>query len=171
MSNIIFLDIDGVLVTKESWDRPPVLVPGEELNGRKMRVRQAGPRCKSALEWLLEATAADIVISSVWGGYGIIRMRKIFKAWGLPGSRIIGLTPARHTRSEEIQAWLDDNQHGSYVVIDDDPLDLYNPSCPASGHEGHYVRTDFDDGLTQLLAAKAARILGRTRQVLAGSEA
>lgn len=161
---IIFLDIDGVLVTKRT------------LRQRALGKRVADPRCIKALNYILRETGAHIVISSAWRFCGLAEMEAIFTLWGIEG-RIIGLTPDLTTyptkpqmkraefrkyklakRGDEIQAWLDARQWGKRVqardqiVIFDDEADM--------GHLAPLlIKTAFDTGLTREHAERAIRIL------------
>ena len=148
---VIFLDIDGVLVTRESM--------------KEGGFRSPDRRCVERLNELIETTRAEIVISSSWRiGYSLDFIRGAFCARGFrhPAS-IIDRTPQIHwrkngndlivgsaARADEIRAWLAANPRETFVILDDD-LD--------AEIEGRYVRTSMDDGLCDTHAAAALRIL------------
>lgn len=146
---VIFLDIDGVLVTLRSFAM-----------GRSGLHAKADPDTVAALNTIIEATGASIVISSTWrlGRGGVGRMRDTLKLWGCTG-KVVDRTPdlpRPRERGDEIQQWLDrrEAQRGdveSFVILDDD-ADMAH-LMPL------LVQTEFERGLTTEHAEVAIRIL------------
>lgn len=144
---VIFLDIDGVLVTHESL----------KSGGSSCADRY----CVGLLNKLVEDLGAEIVVSSSWRIlHSLDFIRGALAARGLSKWRaIIDKTESIHyrteggmvvgcaTRADEIRAWLAAHpERTNYVIFDDD----WDAEI-----EGHYVRTDMERGLTNehLLAA------------------
>jgi hypothetical protein len=136
---IIFLDIDGVLNCKKTF------------NPRKLPYI-IDPKLLKCLETLLERTGAKVVLSSTWryDPAGLFSA----KHWGVP---FIDVTPDMPTqpRRNEVLAWLKEHPGvDRYAVIDDeddelDDLPLFQPSAKT--------------GLTQEIAAGVADYLvGKT---------
>ena len=145
---IVFLDFDGVLVNGPSFGSDG----GEDA--------AADPRCVHALNHIIEATGAAIVVTSAWridAGPG--EMRQTLDGWGVRG-RYLGCTPDQcgpghwGSRGSEIQGWLDEHRTlgvDAFVILDDiDDLD---------GLADKLVQTQFDAGLTMADASRAIAIL------------
>lgn len=145
-ARIIFLDIDGVLVNRESLGRE-----------YKLLIRpHRGPTplhrdCVSALNRITDATGAGLVISSTWRMFGLAKMREILAEAGITAP-VIGITPrlenmrgsiwVSQPRSAEITAWLAEHQGEveAFVILDDDSdMGALMP---------HLVKTKFEVGLT-----------------------
>lgn len=157
MKKVIFLDIDGVLVTHRWWS----------LRHSVSSIIEKGefdPVVQSDFEnWLLKHPDVNIVLSSSWrlldnNPYSIPFgwASRIGKESPFIVSRIIGITPILDKpRGEEIKAWM--NNHGSdlthYVIIDDDS-DMLEDQKP------NFVKTGFAYGLTRTLLKKVNSILG-----------
>lgn len=148
MSNIIFLDIDGVLVNRASL---------RQASGLRA---SADPKCVSALNKIIAETDAKIVVSSTWRRSGVNFVIQKLRSWGVSGD-IVGLTPVLNVvnveRGNEIQTWIDENtQLGkiitSFVILDDDDDMLHLTN--------RLVQTVFEDGLTESDADRAIGILG-----------
>ena len=121
MKKILFLDFDGVLVTDKCqmqlWETKGTL--------RDEHGVLFDPECVKCLKEIIDATDADIVVSSTWkmdmGLEGILRM---WSDRGLPG-KVIGVTPDIDPihRGDEIAAWLDSyGDDCSFAIIDDTPF-------------------------------------------------
>ncbi|MGM9702825.1 MAG: HAD domain-containing protein [Prevotella sp.] len=115
------MDFDGVLVT----DRCQMQL--WETNGTLRDEHGAlfDPECVKCLKEIIDATDADIVVTSTWkmdmGLEGILRM---WNDRDLPG-KIIGVTPDIDPihRGDEIAAWLDAcGEDCRYAIIDDTPF-------------------------------------------------
>ena len=140
---LIFLDIDGVLISE-----------------RFMSDNTADPRCVEQLNRITDRTGADIVVSSSWRHHGIQKVTLILRQWGVTGN-ILDITPDMRQLSPdkkrrcEILKWMDSYEgyswlNDAYVIIDDEP-DVY-----ASRHT---VLTDPAFGLNEVDADKAIAIL------------
>ena len=133
--NIIFLDIDGVLINQESLHKN----------------NSADPVCVTNINELARRTNSKIVISSTWRGRP--DLLNVLSKWGCNFS-IIGQTPRIEgvtstggilttvERGVEIKAWLDANKSivDAFIILDDgnDMAEL----------RGALIQTDFVTGLT-----------------------
>lgn len=146
---IIFLDIDGVLVTLRSFRKFKV-------SGSRAK---ADPDCVAALNKITEATGAVFVISSTWRYFGIMQVKESLASWGVTG-KTISITPRfddqpqEFRRSAEIAYWLNTNERydvESYIILDDEQDD----GTPTE----RFVKTVFEDGLTMQHAEMAIQLL------------
>lgn len=148
---VVFLDIDGVLVTARNL---------KQRNGR-YKVADAG--CVSALNHLTHVAGAEIVISSSWRFCGLSEMRAIFDFWEVDAP-IVGMTPdltrkegelyVAVPRGHEIQQYLDEHPETEcFVILDDE--------CDMAHLEPFMVKTKFDCGLTEHDAERAIELLSR----------
>ena len=148
MKPVVFLDIDGVLCIKGC--RPGTFAP----------------ECVTALNWLTDATAAQIVVSSTWRhGTG---WRERIEGKGIT-AKIIGRTPDLNdrnpgtviwtsvTRGTEIKTWLHRHAPRPFVILDDD--------TDMDDLRDYLVQTSFDSGLTRPLAELAARVVMRSERL------
>ena len=129
---VVFLDVDGVLITTASRSAPD-------------------PRCVAELNRITDVTGAGIVVSSSRRGAGVSSIARILRGWGVTG-RIVGVTPDRSRsrgplyiaspRGLEIQAWLDAHPEVTAFVILDDEADMAHLAA-------HLVQTDYAFGLTR----------------------
>lgn len=149
--NVVFLDIDGVLLTdsdgrsnREAYNKNLPFIQsklGEAYN--ELDLHDIGATLlfsKDAvanLKRLCEKTDSQIVISSQWRlnsdddrERSLRRLRLLFKLWDLD-QLIIDETPHLFGRDKEIQAWLDRYGNGrinSYVILDDIDLSRKFPN-------------------------------------------
>lgn len=147
---LIFLDIDGVLVTART------------LKGRSGLRAVADPACVAALNYITDTTGAKIVISSSWRFCGLEEMRLILKHWNVTAD-VIGMTPdltrkvlnvySAVPRIREVCAWLHSeiDDVDAWIAIDDD--------SDFEGYEHRLVKTVFECGLTMSDAEKAIGML------------
>lgn len=160
---IIFLDIDGVLNSIDYQNS--LLMSTDEKGISRAEIRDVygqtfDPRCENWLAYIIAKTKAKIVISSSWRFSGVFVMQKMWEYRKLAGE-VIGRTPIhtdnQHTvengeRGGEIAQWLKENEVENYIIIDDDsdmlPEQMQN-----------FVKTDYEFGLTRILAEKAVKIL------------
>jgi hypothetical protein len=145
LTKIIFLDIDGVLNSEESY---------KQIGTYKV----FSPKSLNALERILKVSGAKIVISSAWRySHTTQEMQDMLAGFGVT-CEVIGETPSTGpiyfesddtdiiqpiypTRGKEIKAWLDENTHGPiHFVIIDDISDMDELSS-------HLVQTSFEKGL------------------------
>ena len=148
--SIIFLDFDGVLINRQSW----LMASGSHAMAHRP--------CVDALNRIIEATEASIVVSSTSRiGKSAMELHFILKGWGVQG-RVLGKTPQITTgrgkvlvsrpRGEEIERWLDaEGWDEPFVILDDEGI--------AGVLESRLVRTDFEIGLTMEDATRAIRLL------------
>lgn len=118
---IIFLDCDGV-INSIQWeavrkDMPPASVIDDAID----------PRCLSRIVSICKVTGAKIVLSSDWRISWPFARTRLERA-GMPEGLIMDCTPVlntvpgmhRHSRGDEVQAWLDAHDDVyDYVIIDD----------------------------------------------------
>lgn len=166
MRKIIFLDIDGVLNTKEWHSRMTKDTPKDEFG------YTFDPVAVANLAHIINETGASIVISSSWKFYGVPKLRQMWKIRKLPGT-ILDITPNTISdemllnanldemelgvcRGNEIKEWLSRHKDevSNYVIIDD-----YDDLLPEQ--KDHAVLTDSLIGITDFDAKKAISILNR----------
>lgn len=137
---VIFLDIDGVLINRESC-RQGFGIP--DLT------------CVQHLNYILDNSDAQLVISSCWRiGRSVPELQKLLEEWGVRRNRIIDKTPHDWSaqRGQEIQWWLEDNKGVERFVIVDDDSDMCH-LLP------YLVKTRFEPGLTLEDAKKVLDML------------
>ena len=121
---IVFLDIDGVLNSVDWYIRRKAME--EQLGAMPRRHREIDPAAVERLNRLLEATGAEVVISSTWRRLHSLReIEEYLRACGYHGPRLLDDTPVLCTlRGLEIQDWLDhardDITPDDIVILDDD---------------------------------------------------
>lgn len=144
---VLFLDIDGVLVTLRSFQQFK----------RSGSAAQADPDCVKELNRVVRETGATIVLSSTWRIFGKPTLDEKFKEWGIEAP-IRDFTPdlvrrndARAeqgriliaaTRGAEIASWLRCNGNPEQFAIVDDDADM-------DDLKPQLVRTNFNEGLTR----------------------
>lgn len=125
--NIIFLDIDGVINSKE-WHESELC----KSFGTSVK-RYFDPKCVALLNRIVEESSARIIISSSWRLLrNLQELQDLFHSVGFTG-KIYGKTPVSSTydidnptsRGAEIQEWLDANKKRikspiRYVILDDE---------------------------------------------------
>jgi hypothetical protein len=103
---VIFLDIDGVLAPILRWDRYGDL----------------DRACIKVLNEIVEASGADVVVSSTWRyGKTVAELQEILASDGFSG-RVVDKTPIGAPgadRGDEIATWLAQHAVDGYVIIDD----------------------------------------------------
>lgn len=119
MDVVVFLDIDGVLNTKESWRTPFQLDDGCIRNFC---------RCLSGLK-----RAVKIVLTSSWKNgfsslpeYETSQLQELRKKLGAYGLAISGRTRDLANRMAEIDDYLGKHEVAEYAVVDDDRQE-YSP--------------------------------------------
>jgi hypothetical protein len=140
---VIFLDIDGVLVTY-----------GDDAvyyNGTDMAFHRP---CVECLNMLIAETGCKIVISSAWRLSQKLSLPVIFREEGVIGE-IIGVTPSLGNRGQEIATWLNAaaGRVTSFVIIDDADRGI-SPLFP-----DRFVKTRGRTGFDPKGLANACRIL------------
>ncbi|GGE41870.1 HAD domain-containing protein [Psychroflexus planctonicus] len=111
----IYLDIDGVMVSANSWKRPEMLNDG---------FPRFNIRAVNALNSIVNTTGANIVLTtSHKTTYSIAEWEKIFKERNLNFNQISRLPENKNhlNRKEELLNHFDKHGlHGNFVIIDDD---------------------------------------------------
>ena len=152
----IFLDIDGVLAThkqymmnrKKFWDKNDI--------AKDLRIPYPfDPKCVKIFNEILDATGADIVLSSDWKEHFSLKdLDLIFKFNGvnkspidITTSEIASFGNQTMNRAYQIGKYITDNDITNYVVIDDLNVGKY---MVITGDEDKFVLTDDFEGLKQL---------------------
>lgn len=140
-NNIIFLDIDGVLLkysagarNREAFEKNLSFIQSKLGDSYKnLDLYDLGAAllfsedAVNNLKLLCQKTNAKIVISSNWRIYGeerreesLAKLRGLFKLWDLD-SLIIDQTPDCSNRAKEIKTWLEKmgKKVNSFVILDD----------------------------------------------------
>ena len=146
MNSIIFLDIDGVLVTQKSidyWMKVSGDIYGPD--GKEMFCRKS----IETLNKIIEKTNAEYVITSGWrNDVPVATMQRMFDNRGLDG-KILDYVPSlgiEHDRGEEIMKWINKNgEPTSYAIIDDECKDDIHKYFP----EERCVETSWISGLEE----------------------
>jgi len=151
MKKIIFLDIDGVLNCEESMHKI--------IRGQKMTM--IDPYRTLLLDRIIQATGAEVVLSSSWRhsdeNFKDIN-EKVVKLLDRTGSCCSGI------RGAEIYSWIKKNisweerkdNNFRYVILDDD-------SDMLLWQKDHFFQTTFkgDGGLTEEIAQKVIEHLNK----------
>jgi hypothetical protein len=140
---VIFLDIDGVLIT---YGDDAVYYNGTDIPFHRP--------CVECINILIARTGCKIVISSAWRLTQRQRLPAIFREEGIIGE-IIGSTPSLGIRGQEIAAWLDfaAGRVTSFVIIDDVDLGISNLFAD------RFVKTRARTGFSPKALTDACRIL------------
>lgn len=162
MNKIIFLDIDGVLSTKEAEigtnNIVPILNEFTETEDVTLFDRESyfSQDAINNLNSIIDHTRANIVISSAWRKYDSIGLlRKLFNHLGIKG-QIVGITPTiggeiEDVRGMEIEWFIRENGITDYVILDDKEFPLDDPM--------KFIKTDPTWGLTDIDSKDAIKIL------------
>lgn len=164
MRKIIFLDIDGVLNTRDWHSRMTKDTLKDEFG------YAFDPAAVANLARIIEETDAVIVISSSWKFFGVAKLREMWKIRNLPGT-ILDITPNTVSdkmllnanledmelgvcRGNEIKEWLSKHKGevSNYVIIDD-----FDDLLPEQ--MSHAVITNTLIGISESDAEKAITIL------------
>ena len=162
---VIFLDIDGVLVTRSFWKQLEL----EDKNWLQ-KARDGDhhhlfdPSCVANLNQLIEETGAKIVVSSTWRWLGKEKLIEIFKRRNVFGD-IIGITTLERKQEDslvysgecrglQIQEYIEEHKDDieNYVIIDDD-------SDMLDSQLDNFVNTKFDTGFNAIALEQALEIL------------
>ena len=162
MNKIIFLDIDGVLNSQNTFmenHKYRIFFNKYQNNSIEDIVRDRMLEIDLDKVFMLRdicnLTGAEIVISSCWRilyDYPLIEERLV--ALGLP---IVGITPYIDSdRGDEIRKYLDENKVDVFVILDDEVFPDFNEL------ENYLIKTSFyEDGLTESDISDMVRILKR----------
>lgn len=112
---LIYLDIDGVMVTANAWKRPEILEDG---------FPRFNSKAVNALNNIINTTGASIVLTtSHKTTYSIVEWQKIFKKRNVNFNQISRLPENKYhlNRKEELISHFDKHGlNGNFVIIDDD---------------------------------------------------
>ena len=148
--NIIFLDVDGVLNAPSILERSP---------GGYIGIY---PPKVSLLAKIVRETDAKIILTSSWqicwkngvdnppnpdGQY-------LVDALAVEGLEISAFVPSLFNRGRAIRNYLEEHDHGHWVVLDDETFDFAR-----AGILDHVCRTDYRSGLDEDDVEKAIKIL------------
>lgn len=168
MQKIIFLDFDGVLNTEHYQG----LLRFQGKPCRDAYGALFAPSSVRGLQHIIDATSADIVVSSSWKSLGLPFIKEMWEARALPGN-VIDITPNNasdkwlltadfketnptygHCKGVEIASWLADNadDNASYVIFDDEDVAL-------NSQQPHFLLINPYEGITTETAETAVRIL------------
>jgi hypothetical protein len=164
MKKIIFLDIDGVLNTRDWHSRMTKDTPRDEFGW------VFDPVAVENLAHIINETGANIVVSSSWKYLGMTKLKEMWDIRNLPGD-LLDITPNTVSdeillnanldeielgvcRGNEIKEWLSKHKGevSNYVIIDDFDDLLPEQMC-------HAVITNTLIGITESDAEKAITIL------------
>lgn len=151
---LIYLDIDGVMVSADSWKRPEILEDG---------FMDFKPKAVCALNRIISDTSAKIVLTTSHKHlYSLIEWKKIFEKRNIQVSEITRLPENNNqlTRKQELLNWF--NVNGiteEFIIIDDDKTLNELPEFLKS----RLIQTYGSIGLTDSLAEEAIKNL-RDRQ-------
>ena len=138
----------------EGWftSAPDIKVDREEIT---VVGTLADPEGVAALNHIVQATGARIVVTSTWREeYSLEELREHLARWGVTGA-VIDQTPLAKTRGQEIQAWLEEHAVEKFVILDDD-VDM-------GPLQAHLVKTETEVGLTMCEAEMAITRLNPPR--------
>jgi hypothetical protein len=155
---VLFLDIDGVLVTRNAWAK---FGPIRDMFGHIF-----DPDAVAQLKRVIDETRARIVVSSSWkcvpGSNGLAEMRMLWASRSLPGD-VFSVTPnvSSDERGEEIDMWLRTNEEPieQFAIVDDDVMGITNFQM------SHFVKTNFKDGLTKEKADELIALLNNKKDI------
>lgn len=144
MKRVVFLDIDGVLngtLYRDGLSKTIQVVAMPDID----------PACVDLLNAITRRTGAQIVLTTWWRRHAPwMPLLQHLKQAGVEAD-IVGSTPAKKTRAEEIRAWLAANAVDSYVILEDDhPMPGFGPRA---------VFTSMSTGIVQKNAEQAVAVL------------
>jgi len=161
---IIFLDIDGVLVTYASVDKTAA-IPKLKTDPENNRHLPHVPAMNN-LNRIIKETGAELVLSSTWRYLeGLDNTNNHFVKYGLT-KRCMDETPSLDRqmenglwlnvqRGDEIIKWMEGRTIESFVILDDD--------SDMSDVKHRLVKCSMDHGLTDELADKAIKMLNEEK--------
>jgi hypothetical protein len=157
---LVFLDVDGVLVTtrclveEPSLSDPSVLYPPSFTTPLERA-------CLVQLATLVRCSQCRIVLTSTWRNYPdmLSALKFALGQYGLLDA-LVGATPRAKDRGAEVVAWLTANPHGPRFVILEDSQDHIASFIAAPALRKRYVQTIPLHGLTQDKVDEALAVLG-----------
>jgi hypothetical protein len=148
---LILLDIDGVLVSANSWKKPEFMEDGFPMfNARSVK----------ALQRILSETNASVLLTtSHKSKYKVAQWKDLLKSRGISAKKIHRLTSnsLQTSRKDEILQWYNHKRipNEEFVIIDDDKMLNGLPE----NIKQNLVLTTPSVGLTDDLADEAISIL------------
>ena len=109
---VVFLDIDGVLNSKQWYAHDAASHEGISLTERKLWEHSIDPDCVQRLNRILQQTGAVVIVSSSWRKkHALSEIVSALESRGFRGE-VEGATSANGTlsRAEEITEWLAENR-------------------------------------------------------------
>lgn len=154
MSTILFLDIDGVLNTAETYKRADTWADTVEAATQLFE-----PSCVAHLNTITEQTNAQIVVCSAWRNiFTLAGLQQIFQAVGIRAN-VLDVTPTSVSqRAKAVMAWLAKHPEVQHWCVLDDDIRAYDSHLPNSNY---LVGIDGDVGLTETDALIAVAQLKR----------
>lgn len=146
-NKILYTDIDGVLNSKAY----------ENKLGRRMIINGAGdfpdidPEAMKRMNRIIEATGCDVILSSGWRFFP--NMQKFIYKSGLSVFPGIVDTCGRDRGFEILSHVQKRNNVYSYAILDDNDFTI------SEIHGSHFIKTNFDTGLTDADADNVINIL------------
>lgn len=154
---LLFLDFDGV-ICPGSYKRDEST---NELRSPEWYAEPIDSECMKWLNFVIDKTAAQVVISSAWRiGHPIHELEQILEAGGFRGEVIGKTRSGKGPRGRQISDWIEDGtklfnleEIQSFIILDDDDdMDLLSPFL---------IQTHWEKGLTEELAKEAVRQLNQ----------
>lgn len=149
MTNLIFIDIDGVLNSFHFYQ----ITPHYTWN-------LFDPNCVRLLNDLIKINNAKLVLISDWRKtYGIKKVKEVFKKNKIEGT-IVGYIPTEHNKKVGIQLFLDNlktNLRNINYAIVDDSNDFF------SNQIRHLIQINPEFGLTLKDHARIDKLLNYNR--------
>lgn len=154
---VIFLDVDGVLNSKET------------LSNKNMYEAQINSKLLNNLKYIIDKTKAKVVLSSTWRYYfhnhpvDNFNRKLLEDRLASIGVKIFDITSVYHkdckNRADEIRFWLKNTEEEieNFIIIDDN-----DDGGELSQFGEKFIHTSFDFGLTKEDADKAIKILSCT---------
>lgn len=162
MNKIIFLDVDGVLNSQNTfrdnheYRKFFVLNMNSSVDDEIIHTMLDIDLDKVfMLRDICNLTGAKVVVSSCWRKLMVYPLfEDKLTSLGIP---IVGVTPfISNNRGEEIRKYLEENKVDNFVILDDDIFSDFNEL------ENHLIKTSFyDEGLTEEIARDVVRVLRR----------
>lgn len=144
---VVFLDVDGVLNCASRWAQLPPCGPAAN--------NRVDPEAVARLKRILDATGADVVVSSAWRIEHMQVLVAFLATCGIPRHRVVGHTPRfGSNRGLQIAHWLRAHDEVGPFVILDDASDM-GRLLP------WLVQTTWDDGLQDAHVDAAIAMLER----------
>lgn len=174
MTSIVFLDMDGVLNSVDYFDSTRSHDWGDagrpDVGTDPWYVHMVDPAAVQRLNGIIDATGAQVVLSSSWRYHcDPEMMQRVLEARGFTG-QVIARTPTAAncrgkgiavigelTRGHEIHLWLVENTHlnvmDSFVILDDMGPRAFAHMAP------HLVQTSWGRGLLDEHIGPAIRMI------------